>query len=66
MPSMINLDPPEHTRRRRIVSSGFTPRRVAAHEEFLRQTVVGLMDRVADAGDGVTSSTTWPSRSRSR
>ena len=25
VPSMINLDPPEHTRRRRIVSSGFTP-----------------------------------------
>lgn len=50
VPSMINLDPPEHTRRRRIVSSGFTPRRVAAHEDFLRQTVVGLMDRVADQG----------------
>jgi len=50
VPSMINLDPPEHTRRRRIVSSGFTPRRVAAHEDFLRQTVIGLLDRVAEQG----------------
>ncbi len=50
VPSMINLDPPEHTRRRRIVSSGFTPRRVAAHEGFLRETVRGLMDRVGDQG----------------
>ncbi|MEM9562673.1 MAG: cytochrome P450, partial [Actinomycetota bacterium] len=50
VPSMINLDPPEHTRRRRIVSSGFTPRRVAAHETFLRETVRGLMDAVNDEG----------------
>ncbi len=50
VPSMINLDPPEHTRRRRIVSSGFTPRRVAGHEAFLRETVTGLMDAVADQG----------------
>ena len=50
VPSMINLDPPEHTRRRRIVSSGFTPRRVAAHEDFLRETVRGLMDQVDDQG----------------
>lgn len=50
VPSMINLDPPEHTRRRRIVSSGFTPRRVADHEEFLRDTVRSLMDAVDDAG----------------
>ncbi len=50
VPSMINLDPPAHTRRRRIVSSGFTPRRVAAHEDFLRETVRGLMDGVADRG----------------
>lgn len=50
VPSMINLDPPEHTRRRRIVSSGFTPKRVAAHEDFLRSTVTGLVDRVAERG----------------
>ncbi|MEM7093834.1 MAG: cytochrome P450 [Actinomycetota bacterium] len=50
VPSMINLDPPEHTRRRRLVSSGFTPRRVRAHEAFLRTTVRGLLDAVDDQG----------------
>ncbi len=50
VPSMINADPPDHTRRRRIVSSGFTPRRVAAHEDFLRSTVTELLDAVIDQG----------------
>jgi cytochrome P450 family 142 subfamily A polypeptide 1 len=50
VPSMINTDAPEHTRRRRIVSSGFTPRRVAAHEAFLRSTVTGLIAAVVDDG----------------
>lgn len=50
VPSMINLDPPEHTRRRRIVAEGFTPKRVAAHEEFLRAVVTELIDDVVDDG----------------
>ncbi|MFV0524868.1 MAG: cytochrome P450 [Acidimicrobiales bacterium] len=50
VPSMINTDPPDHTRRRRIVSSGFTPRRVANHEAFLRRTVTELIDGVIDQG----------------
>ena len=50
LPSMIDNDPPEHTRRRRLVSSGFTPRRVAGHEEFLRTTVTELIDDVIDRG----------------
>jgi cytochrome P450 family 142 subfamily A polypeptide 1 len=50
LPSMIDNDPPEHTRRRRLVSSGFTPRRVAGHEEFLRATVTELIDDVIDRG----------------
>ena len=50
VPSMINADPPDHTRRRRIVSSGFTPRRVSAHEDFLRATVTELIDAVIEDG----------------
>ena len=50
VPSMINADPPDHTRRRRLVSSGFTPRRVAAHEDFLRATVTELIDAVIEKG----------------
>ena len=48
VPSMINTDPPDHTRRRRLLSSGFTPRRVAGHEAFLRDTVTELIDNVID------------------
>lgn len=50
VPSMINLDPPHHTRRRRLVSSGFTPRRVRGHEDFLRETVTELIDNVIEQG----------------
>ena len=50
VPSMINFDPPEHNLRRRIVSSGFTPRRVADHEPFLRRKVGELFDAVAGSG----------------
>ena len=50
VPSMINRDPPEHILRRRIVSAGFTPRRVEDHEPFLRRKVGELLDAVADAG----------------
>lgn len=48
VPSMINADPPDHTRRRRLVSSGFTPRRVAAHEDFLRDVVNELIDAAVE------------------
>ncbi len=50
VPSMINTDAPEHNWRRGIISAGFTPRRVKAHEDFLRQKVRGLLGAVADRG----------------
>lgn len=50
VPSMINMDPPEHTHRRKIISSGFTPKRVASHEDYLRQVVTALLDDVIDDG----------------
>jgi cytochrome P450 family 142 subfamily A polypeptide 1 len=50
VPSMINCDPPEHNLRRGIVSAGFTPRRVAAHEPYLRGKVRELIDAVAPRG----------------
>lgn len=50
VPSMINRDPPEHILRRRIVSAGFTPRRVEDHEPFLRAKVRELIDAVASRG----------------
>jgi cytochrome P450 family 142 subfamily A polypeptide 1 len=50
VPSMINFDPPEHTRRRRIISAGFTLRRVQDHEPYLRRKVNELIDGVIERG----------------
>ena len=51
VPSMINTDPPEHNRRRGIVSAGFTPRRVKNHESFLRRKVDQLIEAVVAKGE---------------
>jgi cytochrome P450 family 142 subfamily A polypeptide 1 len=51
VPSMINTDPPEHNLRRKIISSGFTPRRVQDHEPFLRRKVRELFDAAATQED---------------
>ena len=44
--SMLDLDPPEHTKIRGLVSYGFTPRSVAAMEPRIRGTVAGLLESV--------------------
>lgn len=51
VPSMINFDPPEHTRRRRLISAGFTRRRVEGHEEYIRRKVTELLDAALDRGE---------------
>jgi cytochrome P450 family 142 subfamily A polypeptide 1 len=51
VPSMINFDPPEHTRRRRMISAGFTRRRVEDHEPYIRTKVNQLIDAVIDRGE---------------
>ena len=52
-PSMINLDAPEHSRLRRLVASGFTPKQVAAQDPRLRQFAAGIINDVLDRfGDG--------------
>jgi cytochrome P450 len=35
-PAIVNLDPPDHTKRRRIIAKAFTPRAVAKLEEGIR------------------------------
>jgi len=50
LPMMIDLDAPEHQRRRRLVSAGFTPRRVAALKARARQLCNELLDRALDQG----------------
>ncbi|ATL27321.1 cytochrome P450 family protein [Streptomyces formicae] len=47
---MANDDPPAHTRLRRLVSHGFTRRRIAALEPRIERTVAELLDAVTPAG----------------
>lgn len=42
--SMLETDPPKHTRLRRIVSQFFTPRAVGAYEDFVRGLACELLD----------------------
>jgi cytochrome P450 len=52
---LLNLDPPDHTRLRRLVAKAFTPRRVADLEPSVRRIADGLLDAcaaAARAGDG--------------
>lgn len=43
---MLALDPPDHTRLRRLVNRAFTPRSVAELEDFIRATAHRLVDLV--------------------
>lgn len=42
--TMLTVDPPDHTRYRRLVSKAFTPRVIAALEPTIREITIGLID----------------------
>ncbi len=46
-PSMLTLDPPDHTRLRKLVASAFTPRRVKS----LREKVQAITDELLDKAE---------------
>ena len=48
-PSMVSLDPPEHTRVRRHTARAFTPRRVASMQSTIRATLSDLLDAIDPA-----------------
>lgn len=48
--SVIYSNAPDHGRMRSLISSVFTPRRVAALEPAIEQAVEALLDRLAEAG----------------
>lgn len=50
-PMMIGVDPPDHNRLRRLVSRGFTPRRIASLEPRFREIAAECIDRVAARGE---------------
>lgn len=47
--SMLDLDPPDHTRLRSLVSKAFTPRSIAALGPRIQRIVDKLLDDVADS-----------------
>jgi len=50
LPMMIDTDAPEHVRRRRLVSEGFTPGRIRESEEGIRSICDAIIDRVCEVG----------------
>ncbi|GAA3227017.1 cytochrome P450 [Actinocorallia longicatena] len=50
-PMMIDMDDPAHKLRRKLVSSGFTPRRVADQEGYLRRVCDEIIDEVCERGE---------------
>jgi cytochrome P450 family 142 subfamily A polypeptide 1 len=50
LPMMISMDAPEHSNRRKLVSRGFTPRRVRDHKATIQRICTDIIDRVAPKG----------------
>ena len=48
---LITMDPPDHTRLRRLVNSGFTPRMTAMLEEQARGWAARIIERALDKGE---------------
>ena len=51
IPSMINLDDPDHKRRRNLVNRGFTPKRLQDSEAKVRRICTQLIDAVIERGE---------------
>jgi cytochrome P450 len=47
---MLNVDPPDHTRLRRLVARAFVPSRVAALEPAIRAAAEDLLDQLGSGG----------------
>ncbi|MDD4866271.1 MAG: cytochrome P450 [Mycobacterium sp.] len=47
-PSLLAVEPPDHTRYRKTVSAVFTPRAVAALRQRVEQTAADLLDHLSD------------------
>jgi len=47
---MLNQDPPRHTKLRKLVNKGFTPRQISALEPRIRERVVRILDAAAAKG----------------
>ena len=48
----IGMDPPKHDRLKMLFQRGFTPKRIAEHEDAIREITERVLDGVADRGGG--------------
>jgi len=48
---MLNMDPPQHSKFRRIVSQGFVPRVIDRLEPHVRELARNIVDAIADKGE---------------
>jgi cytochrome P450 family 142 subfamily A polypeptide 1 len=51
IPMMIDMDDPEHWKRRKLVNRGFTPGRVRDRESYIRDKCDAIIDRVCEQGE---------------
>ena len=51
-PTIIHMDPPDLTKRRRVMSHAFTPKAIGKLEEGIRTRAASLIDRLLAAGGG--------------
>jgi cytochrome P450 family 142 subfamily A polypeptide 1 len=49
--SLISMDEPEHTRQRRLINKGFTPRQVKRLEPHIRELSNQIIDEIKDRGE---------------
>jgi cholest-4-en-3-one 26-monooxygenase len=49
---MLQMDPPDHTRYRKLVNRGFTPRMIGMLEPHIRELTNGILDRALGQGEG--------------
>jgi cytochrome P450 len=52
IPTIIHMDPPDLTKRRRVMSHAFTPKAIAKLEEGIRRRAASMIDRLLAAGGG--------------
>jgi cholest-4-en-3-one 26-monooxygenase len=48
---MLNMDPPQHNKFRRLVSQGFTPRMVGKLEKRIQESARAIVDNIAQKGE---------------
>ncbi|WP_208028858.1 cytochrome P450 [Rhabdothermincola sediminis] len=49
--SMINMDAPRHTKLRKLVNRGFTPRHIARIEDHVREQARAIVDAICEKGE---------------